>query len=148
MGDVRPARPRDRAELARMRVALWPDSSAADVDTVLALPPGEGVVLVAESAGRLTGFAEFGLRKFADGCATSPVAYLEGVWVDADARRSGVASDLVQAGEVWARSVGLSELASDCELENTGSEAFHLAIGFDEVQRSICFRRSLEREDP
>jgi aminoglycoside 6'-N-acetyltransferase I len=148
MGDVRPAQPRDRAELARMRVALWPDSEDGEIDALLDLPREEGLIAVAAVAEDLVGFAEFGLRKFADGCATSPVAYLEGIWVDADVRRSGVASDLVRAGEEWARSQGLSELASDCEIENSGSEAFHLAFGFDEVQRSICFRRSLEREDP
>ncbi len=93
--------------------------------------------------GGLGGFAEIGLRTYAEGCASSPVAYLEGIWIDADARRSGFAWDLVREAEAWARSTGLSEFASDCDIENHVSEAFHLASGFEEVVRSICFRRDL-----
>ena len=144
---VRPSCAADRRELLRMRVALWPTSQEAELDAILALAHPESIVLVAAlDEHRLGGFAEFGLRKFADGCTTSPVAYLEGIWVDAELRRSGVASDLVREGEAWARSLGLTELASDSELENHVSQAFHLASGFDEVQRSVCFRRALTRE--
>ena len=51
--------------------------------------------------------------------------------------------ELVRAGVEWARSLGMTELASDCDIENHVSEAFHLATGFEEVGRSICYRRSL-----
>lgn len=141
---VRPARPTDRRKLARMRLALWPDSDEAELDAVLAVPTSRGITLVAESDdGRLVGFAELAVRPFADGCHTSPVAYLEGIWVDPEARRGGTASKLVREGEAWARSLGLTEIASDCEIDNRVSLEFHLASGFEEVQRSICFRRSL-----
>jgi len=93
--------------------------------------------------GGLAGFAEVALRKFADGCRTSPVAYLEGIWVDPDLRRSGAAAALVREAENWARSRGLSEFASDCDVENHASQSFHSATGFEEVQRSVCFRRDL-----
>lgn len=127
-----------------MRLELWPDSEERELDALLALPRTKGLVIVATSGeGELEGFAEFGLRKFADGCKTSPVAYLEGIWVDPSLRRSSIASDLVREGETWARSLALTELASDCELDNVGSQAFHLAAGFEEVQRSVCFRRRL-----
>ena len=127
-----------------MRTALWPDSLPDEIDAVLRLPSCEGIVVVGErDNGGLRGFAEIGLRKYADGCDTSPVAYLEGIWIDEDSRRSGVASELVREGEAWARSSGLTEFASDCDIENYGSEAFHLAAGFEEVERSICFRRDL-----
>lgn len=130
-----------------MRVALWPDSLESELDAVLALPRSESLLLVAGAdEHRLCGFAEFGLRKFAEGCATSPVAYLEGIWVDADARREAVATGLVRAGEEWARSLGITELASDCSLDNLGSQAFHLAAGFEEAGRVVCFRRSLAPE--
>jgi aminoglycoside 6'-N-acetyltransferase I len=141
--EVRAAAAHDRDDLVRMRRALWPDSVEEEVDALLETPEDEGLIAVASGTDGLVGFAEFGLRKYADGCDTSPVAYLEGIWVDADVRRAGVATDLVRAGEAWARSRGLLEMASDCELGNSGSEAFHLAARFDEVQRAICFRRRL-----
>ena len=130
-----------------MRKALWPDCEQDEVDAVLGVPTCEGIVLVGErDSGGLRGFAEIGLRKYAEGCDTSPVAYLEGIWIDADSRRRGIASDLVREGEAWARSLGLTEFASDCDIENHASEAFHIAAGFEEVVRSICFRRALTSE--
>ena len=39
----------------------------------------------------------------------------------------------------------LTELASDCEIDNGPSRAFHEAMGFEEVQRNIGFRRDLTR---
>ena len=144
---VRPVRRSDRDELVRMRRALWPDSSEAEVDDVLALTASEGIILVAEgAAGGLLGFAEVGLRKFAEGCSDSPVAYLEGIWIDSDTRREGVGSALVKEAEAWACSSGFTELASDCDVGNAGSRAFHGALGFAEVQRNICFRRILSQE--
>ena len=130
-----------------MVTALWPDCSEADLEALFGLPPSEGIVLVAERAGGgLSGFAEIGLRKYADGCDSSPVAYLEGIWIDADSRRSGVASHLFREAEAWARSLGLTEFASDCDIDNQVSEAFHLATGFEEVERHICWRRDLPPE--
>ena len=128
-----------------MRTSLWPDSELHEVETLLRRPMSESVVLVAEREDHgLMGFAELGLRSYAEGCLTSPVAYLEGLWVDADVRRTRVASVLVRAGERWARSIGLTEMASDCALDNVASERFHLAAGFEEVERNICFRRDLD----
>ena len=128
-----------------MRRALWPDSEPEEVDLVLGGPGERRLrVLVAERpSGGLGGFAEFGTRSYAEGCRTSPVAYLEGLWVDPDLRRRGVAQDLVQAVESWARGEGLTELASDTGLENRPSQAFHAHLGFEETDRAICYRKSL-----
>lgn len=141
---VRPARRFDRVELLRLRSLLWPESEEAEVDDVLDRPDSLGVVLVAERPeGTLGGFVEIGLRGYAEGCSSSPVAYLEGIWVDHDARRAGVGEALVREAERWAAERGLVELASDCDLQNATSLGFHLGIGFEEIQRVICFRRDL-----
>lgn len=101
-------------------------------------------MLVAERGyGTLGGFAEIGARKYAKGCDTSPVAYLEGIRTDSDLRRTSIASDLVREAEAWARSSGLTEFASDSQIDNHGSEAFHIAAGFEEAERSICWRRAV-----
>jgi aminoglycoside 6'-N-acetyltransferase I len=95
--------PSDDAEWLRMRRALWPDTNADDhVREISAwLARTDAVVLVAlRNAGTgLAGFAEVGARSLADGCTTSPVAYLEGWYVDADARRQGVGTALIRAAE-------------------------------------------------
>ncbi len=127
-----------------MRTALWPDQTPADMDAWLARP--DAVLVVAEREGEgagLCGFAEVGARGYADGCGRGPVAYLEGWWVDPDARRQGAGAALLRAGEDWARSRAYAELASDVELENAVSQRAHLQLGFSEVVRAVLYRKSL-----
>ena len=131
-----------------MRQALWSDSTAEEAEEVLGRAPAQYLVVVAEDpGGGLCGFAEAGLRDYAEGCASSPVAYLEGIWVDPEHRRSRVGAALVEWVESWARKLGLSEMASDCLLENAASLGFHLSTGFQEVERVICFRRRVSRPE-
>ena len=128
-------------------MTFWPDSTEAEVDERIQLDPDRGVTLVAERVGSgLSGFAEVDLRKFAEGCESSPVPYLEGIWVDGDRRRSGLASALVREVVSWCRLRRFTELASDCEISNESSLGFHLANGFEEVQRNISFRKRLTED--
>lgn len=149
---VRPAGAADRDAWLRMRTALWPHGASdhpGEVDRFLAgdaravFPGGEGAVLVAEAAGRPVGLLEVSLRSTADGCSSSPVGYLEGLWVDEDVRRAGVARRLVEAGEAWARERGCSEMASDALVENRASRAWHLSMGYLEVDVQVTFRKIL-----
>jgi aminoglycoside 6'-N-acetyltransferase I len=144
---IRPYQHSDRAEWLRLRLSLWPEADAQahllDMDAWLARP--DAVVLVAPRQGerKLAGFAEVGTRSIADSCETSPVAYLEGWYVDADARLQGVGAALVRAAEAWARARRLSELASDAQLDNTASQLAHQALGFTEVERAVLYRKVL-----
>ncbi len=143
---VRPLTSADRAEWLRMRVALWPDS-AADPPELLRDYEGASpthAVLVAERASNgLCGFVELSLREYADGCDSSPVGYLEGWWVDPDARRSGIGRALVAAAESWASAHNCTEMASDTELENIASQHAHAALGYRETERLIIFAKRL-----
>lgn len=145
--DIRLYTASDRAEWLRMRRALWPQHAPAaesdDADAWRARPDAVVVVAARPGGGGLAGFAEVGARAYADGCATSPVAYLEGWYVDPDVRRSGVGAALVRAAEAWARDRGYAELASDALLENVGSQRAHAAAGFAEVERSVKYRKAL-----
>jgi aminoglycoside 6'-N-acetyltransferase I len=132
----------DRDEWERMRSALWPEQDATELGVWLAR--GDAVVLVADAGGgRLSGFAEVGERSTADGCDTSPVAYLEGWWVDADCRRQGIGAALAAAAEEWARARGHREFASDTTLDNMISQAAHRRLGFTEVERAVLYRKVL-----
>jgi len=71
------------------------------------------------------------------------VAYLEGIYVRDDCRRRGTAKELLSACEQWAKEKGCVEFASDCELDNSNSLAFHLGTGFAEVNRIICFVKKI-----
>ena len=130
-----------------MRRTLWPeianDDEVADAAEWLARP--DAVVLVAErsNAVGLAGFVEIGARAHADGCTTSPVAYLEGWYVDDNVRRQGIGAELIRASETWARQHGFHELASDTPITNAISHRAHTALGFMEVERVILYRKSL-----
>lgn len=146
--EVRRAAATDHPEWCRMRSALWPHAESehdAEIEAYLAAAEHAGAaVFVAARAGTgLAGFVELRLRDFAEGCTSSPVAYVEGWWVDTDLRRHGVGEALMSAAEQWARSRGLRELASDCDFDNDVSLAAHLALGFCEAERVICLRKEL-----
>ena len=89
-------------------------------------------------------FAQCGLRyDYVEGTDSSPVGYLEGVFVSEGYRRRGYAAELISQCEAWAKEKGCREFASDCELANHESLEFHMAVGFEEVNRVICFRKEL-----
>ncbi|HEX6994945.1 MAG TPA: GNAT family N-acetyltransferase [Gammaproteobacteria bacterium] len=131
-----------------MRSILYPDSAPEEIDEWLdseqgTLLVGVAVFVVDRGDGRLAGFVEIGLRNYAEGCVTTPVAFIEGWYVDPDVRRRGLGARLVEAAESWARARGLEEIASDTTLDNAVSVRAHLALGFEEVERQICFRKTL-----
>lgn len=108
------------------------------------LPRTECAVFLAAEEGSPIGFAQCQLRfDYVEGTGTSPVGYLEGIYVRPGSRRKGAARALLSACEEWAREQGCTEFASDCELENENSAAFHLASGFAEANRVICFTKRL-----
>jgi len=74
---------------------------------------------------------------------SSPVGHLEAIYVCPDYRKQGIAEKLIMMCENWSRENGCVELASDCDLDNEGSLAFHLKIGFKETHRLIHFSKSL-----
>lgn len=136
----------DKSEWLRMRLALWSDNTAeealAEMDEFLSDPSAPVFVAVREN-GKLGGFLEGGLRKYAEGCDTSPVGYIEGWFVDEDLRGQGVGGALVQAMEAWAHEQGFTEIASDTWLDNETSIRAHLALGYEESERLVHFRKSL-----
>jgi aminoglycoside 6'-N-acetyltransferase I len=90
------------------------------------------------------GFAQCQLRHdYVEGTESSPVGYLEGVFVSEGYRKKGYAAELLSECEKWAKERGCTEFASDCELDNIDSLSFHMALGFEEVNRIICFRKDL-----
>ena len=104
---------------------------------------GVAVIVADRGDGSLAGFVEIGSRSYAEGCETTPVAYVEGWYVDPDARRAGLGAQLLKATETWALEHGFSEIASDTELGNDVSRQVHIALGFEEVERQICFKKRL-----
>lgn len=144
---VRPLQSADRDAWLRMRGELWPDVSTEDLapDVDAFIWPGDDVLLSAvfvseDEAGQLRGFLELYVREYAEGC-DGPTPYVEGWYVAPSARGNGVGRELMRAAEDWSRTNGYKELASDTEIHNEGSQRAHAAIGFDEVERIVVFRK-------
>lgn len=95
-------------------------------------------------ANEIIGFVQCQLRyDYVEGTSSSPVGYLEGLFVKEEFRKQGVARSLVNICEEWAKKKGCREFASDCELENVESLVMHLKLGFGETNRIICFKKDL-----
>lgn len=132
------------AALARQ---LWPGHTAGELERELRPYCGARPDLVLYlwcEGGRALRFAQCGLRRdYVEGCTGSPVGYLEGIFVLPQARGRGIARALEHACEMWARRAGCVEFASDCALENAGSQAMHRALGFCEAGRIVCYCKRL-----
>lgn len=142
----------DLEPLTEQRHQLWPEGSAAEHRKELQqILSGElattfpYVVIAAAVEGRIIGFAEVTLSSRADGCdPTTPIGYLEGWFVVEEWRRRGVGAALVSAFEEWALAHGCREIASDTWIDNPRSIAAHESLGFEEVDRCVNYRKSLE----
>ncbi len=60
--------------------------------------------LAMTEAGDVCGMVEVSLRNIVDGCLTSPVAYIESIYVDPEFRGTGIARQLLVRAEHWCRS--------------------------------------------
>lgn len=143
---IRKAMSGDAAALASLSLQLWPDHTLEEMtlEFAQALQNSQCALFLAVSDGTPIGFAQCQLRHdYVEGTGSSPVGYLEGIFVSRPFRRQGIARRLLASCEDWARQRGCREFASDCELTNRDSLAFHLSVGFMEANRIICFTRTL-----
>jgi aminoglycoside 6'-N-acetyltransferase I len=138
-------------EWVRLRRALWPHASEQELRLEAAAilhRPDDQIAFIArgENATAIA-FAEATLRRdYVNGCATSPVGFLEGLYVDPDFRTRGIARLLCDEVENWAVGLGCSEFASDVDLGNEASQKAHEALGFEETERVVYYRKLLRRK--
>ena len=133
-------------EAAGLLVLLWPDNAEAEMQACVLeyMEHPDKAVLLAKEEGQVCGICLASLRHdYVEGTEGSPVGYLEGIYVKKEWRHLGVARALLQGAQQWAKDKGCREFASDCELTNTESLQFHLACGFEEANRIICFVKEL-----
>ncbi len=75
-----------------LRIALWPDEDAQQIAAEASgmLAQADLLVLVAREGDAVIGFAEAAIRNdYVNGCETSPVAFVEGIYVVPQQRRRG-----------------------------------------------------------
>lgn len=136
----------EATEAANLALLLWPDHTLEELSQVMEqlISQPDAIVLLAFYDNVAIGFAQCELRyDYVEGTHSSPVGYLEGLFVKEDFRKQGFARKLVKRCEEWAKSKGCREFASDCELGNRESLAMHLNLGFSEANRIICFKKEI-----
>lgn len=134
-------RPGDEPAVLHLMRALWGHASLDDDVR------GLEVWVAEDDHGGLVGFVSASLRDWAEGCESRPVPFLEGWFVAEGHRGHGVGAALVAAVEAWARSLGHTEMGSDTWLDNEAGRRAHEALGFEEVERVVSYRKRLVIED-
>lgn len=133
----------NQEEWARLCALLWPGSTAEDhLDDLLeGNAQYEYLYYLGDEA---VGFISLSIRNdYVEGTKSSPVGYIEGIYVRPECRGRGIARELVEFAKAWTRGRGLTELASDCDLLNDESRAFHKSVGFLEATTVVCFTMDL-----
>lgn len=144
--NIRQATKNNARITGELALLLWPDHAAEELEkefSELTEDPAAAIFLAFDGE-EPVGFSQVQLRHdYVEGTSTSPVGYLEGLFVKEACRQEGVARKLVERAEQWAQEKGCSEFASDCELDNEVSLRVHLALGFTEANRIVCFTKRI-----
>ncbi len=143
---IRQAVIEDFKTVAELAILLWPDNEINNLEEGMKkdILSNKWAVFIYSDENLPVGFAQCSLRNdYVEGTESSPVGYLEGIFVKEEYRIRGIAKELLTQCEDWAKKQGCSEFASSCELNNTESTKFHLQVGFEEANRIICFNKML-----
>lgn len=131
-------------QVADLQHALWPEHALLDliVAAQTAVQAAKSHYWLAMDGQKAVGFCEVTLRRdYVEGSDTSPTGYLEGIYVLPNYRRQGIGTELVNAAAHWLRTQRVAAMGSDVALDNTVSQAFHEALGFEETARLVHYLR-------
>ena len=131
-----------------LRQALWPHRSKvehiAEMTAILGQTTRFAQFVAYGGAHKAVGFVEASIRgDYVNGTHSSPVAFLEGIYVQPKNRCRGIARILVGAVSVWAVARGCREFASDAALGNELSHEADKSLGFLETERVVYFCKIL-----
>lgn len=145
---IYPVTEQDLPAWLALRETLWPEVTLEEHEAQMAsilesrFQKAAFVCRVADGDD-IIGLVEVSIRQAANGCRTSPVGYLEGLYVCAEWRRRHVAAELVTMAERWARGRGCREMASDTAIDNVLGQSFHERVGYKEHARLVVFTKTL-----
>src|SRR5690625_455247 len=143
---IKEATLQEAKETANLALLLWEghkfEEFIQEIENLISQPDSKFFLAYHDS--EAIGFAQCQLRyDYVEGTSSSPVGYIEGLFVKEEFRKQGFAKKLVNACETWTKNKGCSEFASDCELKSVESLSMHLKLGFSEANRIICFKKAL-----
>ncbi|XMB66551.1 GNAT family N-acetyltransferase [Mycoplasmatota bacterium zrk1] len=136
----------DFEEWFSLVVCLWPDVLKDEMKTEFgqALTDNDQDIYLSIYGDKYVGFINLSTRReYVEGSESSPVGYIEGIYVKEDYREKGVASKLVDKAILFCKERGYKELGSDTELSNVLSQKFHESIGFKKAEIIVHYIKEL-----
>jgi aminoglycoside 6'-N-acetyltransferase I len=131
----------------RMREELYggidPAHSEAEIRHIVEDPALATYLVFDENETAPIGMLELSLRNIVDGCLSSPVAYIEGLYVVEKWQGRGLGPQFIDFAKKWAQEHGCTELAVDTELDNERAQRFYEKNGFEETFRVVQYRMGL-----
>ena len=143
---IRVATLEDARLVAELAIQMWESHTIEELTQEFYeyISKENGTIFLAMVGGYAVGFAQCGLRRdYVEGTDSSQVGYLEGIFIEEEYRKRGLARELLEACQKRAKEQGCAEFASDCELDNEASLKFHMKMEFVEANRIICFTKKL-----
>jgi len=144
---ISPIKPSDFEIWVNFSLALFPNTSKeemeADLRRIAKLHKYQ--TFIARKDGSSIGYATVTLRTdHVEGAKTSPVGYLEAIYVQPEYRNHGVARALFHQGQAWCKEKGCSEMGSDTWHWNKDAQAFHEKLGFKEEDILVHFYKKID----
>ena len=143
---VEPISTNNIGTLVQLMLELWPDSSFDEEleSCKIILNSDHDICYLIKDKETYIAFIHLTVRlDYVEGANSSPVAYIEGLYVKENWRHLGIGKKMIHLGIEWGRQKGCKQLASDTELNNVTSIEFHKRLGFLEATRIVCFIREL-----
>jgi len=140
--------PNDFTDWLEMAIDLWPEEQPEDMPEILLglqKDPKNKNFICRSDTDEAIGFINLSIRTdYVEGSDSSPVGYVEGVYVKPAYRGSGIGKALIKHGETWAKSQGCQEMGSDAYVDNMQSREFHKKAGFAEAGIIVAFIKKIE----
>lgn len=98
----------------------------------------------------LGGIIEATIHPNKEWCDTSPIGFIETLYVDIDLRKRGIATELVKAAEKWALKYGCREMAVDTDHYREKNILIYKALGYEMIEyknkdNNICFKKYIKK---
>ncbi len=129
-----------------MGLKLWTDFEREELQKLLlqTVQSDKQMVWIAKIGAETAGFVIFSIRTdYVEGALQSPTGYLEGIFVEDQFRKLGIAKKFMELGEAWCKSKGCCQIGSDTWLTDTESRSFHKKVGFWEEDELVHFLKDI-----
>ncbi|WP_375586058.1 GNAT family N-acetyltransferase [Cyclobacterium xiamenense] len=138
----------DFESLLKMGLKLWTDYGesklAEQLERVCSLN-NQKILIAKNSKDIAIGFSIFSIREdYVEGADKTPTGYLEGIYVEPQFRKNGIAKRFLQMGEQWLKTKNCTQIGSDTWLTDIESRKFHKKIGFWEEDELVHFLKNIE----